>query len=66
MSHTPFRSGAHVGSTGVTMEQNPEPNYRNLVRDRHELLTDAAVGLPPLLSFGGRYHFVYDSFECGS
>lgn len=53
-------------STGATIEQNPEPDCRNLVRNRHELLTDVAAGLPLLLSSGFRYHFVYDSFECGS
>lgn len=66
MPHTPFRNSAHTGPTGATMEQNPEPDCRNLVREGHELLTNVAAGLPPLLSSGGRYHVVYDSFECGS
>lgn len=58
MPHTPFRNGAHIGSTGAIMEQNLDPDCRDLVRDRHELLTDVAAGLPPLLSSGGRYHDV--------
>lgn len=52
--------------TGATMEQNPEPDCRNLVRDRHELLTDGR---------GSRFASIiklwcqvslYDSFECDS
>lgn len=53
MSHTPFRNGAHkkkkkrngahMGSAEAAMEWNPEPNCRNLIRDRHELLTDGVV-----------------------
>lgn len=43
MSHTPFRNDAHMGSAEATMEWNPEPDCRNLIRDRHELLTDGVV-----------------------
>ena len=47
MPHTPFRNSAHTGPTGATMEQNPEPDCRNLVREGHELLTDVVTGTGP-------------------
>lgn len=59
MAHTPLRNGAHVGSTGATMEQNPEPNCRNLVRAMEPLAVRTA--LSPLLS--DRYHFALNNIS---